>query len=200
MSIHLRRFYWSKRLYRQLLRRIRPRYLLLITAYFNYPIVAAAKELGITVVEFQHGVIDRHHSGYSWTAYARPYKAAMPIPDRLFLYGRFWQDELAANGFWDRELRPVGSLRMDQYCQAQIERPAREKLFVVTTQNIDADPLIAFLKDFVALARERLAFRLVIKLHPGEYDKNRWMVVRGSSGGRVQRVVPALCEIRDKVV
>ena len=58
-----------------LLKRIRPR-ILFVADPGEYAIVAAAKELGVKVIELQHGINDRYHCGYAWTRYALPYKLA----------------------------------------------------------------------------------------------------------------------------
>jgi hypothetical protein len=165
-------FYWSKKLYTWLLRRVRPAYVFSVDGYGEHSIMAAAKELGIQVIEFQHGFLDRHHSGYSWTSYALPYKARMPIPNQIFLYGEHWQQELAINGFWQNELHSVGSLRLDQYRQNTNKSENGECTLVLTTQGIDVEKVIGFIADFLKLAEGRLPLRLNIKLHPG-YEANK---------------------------
>lgn len=158
-------FYWSKRLYAWLLRRIQPEYLL-VADPSEYNIVAAAKERGIKVVEFQHGLVYRHHPAYAWSTYALDYKASMPIPERIFLYGKYWQEELAATGFWREELCPVGSLRLDQYRKLRATKKDEVCIIVLTAQGTDTAQLIAFISDFLKKAEGRLAFHLTIKLHP----------------------------------
>lgn len=165
-------FYWSKKLYTWLLRRIQPQYLLLVTAYADHAPVAAAKALGIEVIEFQHGLIDPQHAGYSWSPYALSYKATMPIPDRIFLYGKFWQQELLPNGFWaETQLCPVGSLRLDRYRKEVGTTSGESCHLVVTTQGIDTERLIEFLTEFLALVQGQLKVRLTFKLHPAETSK-----------------------------
>ena len=180
-------FYWSKKLYGWLFHRIQPEYLLLIDAYDDHAVVAAAKEQGIQVVELQHGFLNRHHVGYSWSEYALPYKDQMPIPDRIFLYGEYWKQELAVNGFWGKELRVVGSLRVDEWRQREIKRDETCSL-VVTTQHLDTERLIAYLSDFVEIASRRLDFRLYIKLHQGEPSKAPYEKVFGTNK-RVQVIL-----------
>ena len=111
----LRLYYWRKRFYKNLLSRLNPKVVLLQVAYTNHALIAAAKELNIKTIEFQHGIVDRHHPGYSWLAQAINYKMQMPIPDLIFLYGDYWKDELSVNGFWKKELRSIGSLRLDDH-------------------------------------------------------------------------------------
>lgn len=176
ISTQLANFYWSKQIYKLFFQRIRPRYLLLTTAYRYYAPVAAAKELGIQVIEFQHGLVDRYHNGYSWSENAVPYKGSMPIPDKLFLYGDYWKDELSMRGFWDSEVITVGSLRMDSFRQnARLREITDRTTLIVTTQNIDIQPLIDFFCRFFELARDRLDCRVIFKLHPGENDKSRYL-------------------------
>jgi hypothetical protein len=166
IALLLRNFYWSKKLYSWFLRRIAPEYLL-VADPGEYNIIAAAKEQGIKVIEFQHGFIDRHHSAYSWSAYALDYKELMPIPDRIFLYGEYWKQELSANGFWDDTLCVVGSLRMDQYRKLKAATHKGEVCaLVLTTQGLDVEKTIAFMADFLEAATGHLNVRLYIKLHP----------------------------------
>lgn len=164
----LRYFYWCKKLYAWLFDRIRPKYLLLADAG-EFVIIAAAKEKGIKVFEFQHGSTYRYHSGYSWTSYALDYKGKMPIPDRILLYGEHWKKEMEANGFWREELCPVGSIRLDQYRNISAIHKTTDRALctiVLTTQGIDTQKLIAFIADFLTITRRQLKFRLYIKLHP----------------------------------
>ena len=161
----LSRFHWQKRLFRIVLGRIKPRCLLLASVC-DYHITAAARELGVKVIEFQHGLTHRHHPGNSWSRYAVPYKASMPLPNRMLLYGSYWQRELAVNGFWNDELYAVGSVRVDSYRRQSSQRRDDLCTMVVTPQGIDTERLIAFLVEFVRLAEGRLKYRIHIKMHP----------------------------------
>ena len=164
--LRLRYFYWLKQLYSRLLQRIRPAYLLTADGG-EHALVAAAKELGIIVVELQHGLIDRYHSGVSWTSYALPYKARMPIPDQVFVYGEHWKQELDTNGFWGESLRTVGNSRLDQYRErAMVTHSTKLCHLLLTTQGIDIEALIVFIASFLDIARGRLDLCLSIKLHP----------------------------------
>jgi hypothetical protein len=172
----LTKYYWTKRIYGSLIAFIKPQILFLQVAYTNHALVAAAREVNIPVIEFQHGVIDRHHPGYSWTGYASCYKNQMIIPNRLFVYGDYWQKELSDNGFWDNELRPVGSLRIDQYRNRPVliddEKNLshnKTKKIIVTTQALDVERLISFIVEFLEIITTPV--ELFIKLHPREYNR-----------------------------
>ncbi len=126
---------------------------------------AAAGELGIRSIELQHGINDRNHYAYSWTAYAIPYKRKMPIPNRLLLYGEHWRREMDAYNFWGDALRVVGGLRVDQY-RRRLRNVQRETVpTMVLTTGHDRDGLIQFLLDCVPhLVGKNV--QIWIKLHP----------------------------------
>jgi hypothetical protein len=75
-------------LYRALLRRRRIKTVYVVVAYFHQHIVGAARDLGIRVVELQHGAISPFHLGYSYPG--RPVVADQP--DELWCFGSYWTD------------------------------------------------------------------------------------------------------------
>ena len=166
----LQHFVASKRVYRALVRRVRPAYVLVVECT-EYALIAAARELGSCAIEVQHGVSDRTHAGYGWTEYAVPYRATMPLPDRLLLHGEHWKRELDAGGFWGDSLRVVGSPRIDRFRQMARARPQEGPVLLFTTQGLDTARVTAFLREFLELAEARVPVRLMIKLHP-QHDSN----------------------------
>jgi hypothetical protein len=163
----------SRRLWRMALKRLSPK-AVLIGDSNEYGTVAAAKDLGIPVVEMQHGINDRYHAGYSWTRYALPYKKCMPVPDRLLLYGTHWRDELAAGGFWGDSLRVVGSPQIDRHRRLAGDRTTGPRTILFTGQGIDTGRVAQFLREFLNLAADQ-NIRLVVRRHPFyEVDKTRY--------------------------
>jgi hypothetical protein len=148
----------------------------MIDAYNNYAIVAAAKEKKVKVVEFQHGLVYKHHPGYSWTDYALPFKPHIALPDQIYLYGDYWKNELQSNGFWENELFSIGSLRLDYYRKQRESRKQSDICkIVVTTQGLDIDRLSNFLIEFLDVISKQLPVHLYIKLHPREHNKQPYL-------------------------
>ncbi|TCC19695.1 hypothetical protein [Kribbella speibonae] len=75
-------------LYRALLKKHRITTVFLVVAYFHQHIVGAARDLGIRVVELQHGAISPFHLGYSYPG--QPVVADQP--DELWCFGSYWTD------------------------------------------------------------------------------------------------------------
>lgn len=168
-AFRLRRFYWAKRVYRWLLKRISPKFVLYEDTG-SFSLCAAAQELGIKAIEFQHGVFGRHHPAVL-PAWALPYKGKLIVQDKLFLYGEFWKAEIAANGFYGDELCVVGSARIDRYRIKRREYKSKENdggpyKLLVTTQGFAVSELVGMLSRFISLVHRELDYRLFIKLHP----------------------------------
>lgn len=60
--------------------------------------VAAAKSLGLPVVEVQHGMFSHDEPDYAWLHAHRGAGRAMPLPDAIIVFGPLWKRELARNG------------------------------------------------------------------------------------------------------
>lgn len=189
----LEAFYWRKRLYSWLLGRIRSKFFFTADGYSDHAAIAAAKERGLTVCEFQHGGFIKGGPEYGWSAaYAASYRERMPVPDRIFLYGDYWKEQLAVDAFWQGSLFAVGNLRMDKYRKRKAEFQARHKgeafKIVATAQGVDTLKLIAFLNDFLQLAAGKLETDLFIKLHP-VYESDKEIYERAFPANRQVRVI-----------
>lgn len=170
VMISLASFHWLRRLYRTLLRWLNAPFLLLLET--DHAPIAAARELGMQVIELQHGSYPRYYPAKSWSRYALPYKTRMPLPHRIFTYGPYWSGELAALGFWQDELRSVGSVRIDQYRAQKAQRADELCCIAVTTQGMDTQRLIAFMDEFIRLAEGRVPCRVYFKMHPRYHNSH----------------------------
>lgn len=167
-------FYWGKKFYRWLLQRTLPEKILTADPG-EYLISAAAKELGIPVIEFQHGLTSRdYNSFYSWTEYANPYKKCMPVSDAICLYGEYWKKDLEATGFWKEELHITGSILLDSFQCKSKDKKSDVCNIVLTSQGLDREELITMIQDFAWEAESDKEFRynLTIKMHP-VYDPDK---------------------------
>jgi len=100
----------ERRLFDLLLRKVKPKALLL-SAYYGYiPAIKAARDLGITVVEVQHGAIGKEHPAYNVNvAIDKSY-----FPDYLLVFGRKELETFDNPRFIEPEnVYPVGSFYID---------------------------------------------------------------------------------------
>jgi hypothetical protein len=161
----LRRFVANKRVYRSILRRVGPQFVL-VADPGEHALIAAAKEHGSSVLELQHGVADASNASYVWPSAAKSHRARMPIPDRLLLWGEHWRRELDREGFWGDSLRVVGSPRLDRYRQHAVGRSHDRCTILFTTQGLDVGLVSRFLSEALNQVIPEVPLRLFVKLHP----------------------------------
>lgn len=171
----LRHFHWSKLMYAWLLRRIGPEYVLTADTG-EFAIWAAAKELGIKTVEFQHGIFTPHHPD-ALPALAARYRNNLILTDKLLLYGEYWKEQLEANDLCTPSLVVVGNPRIDRFRPTRANYLASRQScdrcnLVLTTQGHDRERLIAFIAGFLRDIEGKYDYTLSIKLHPA-YDQTK---------------------------
>lgn len=171
----LRRFYWTKRFYRWLFMRIKPAFVLTANTG-EFAIWAAAQALGITTVDFQHGVFTHSHPDtISRDVMDGP--ADFIIPKMMLLYGDYWLTELKKMHDVGAKLVPVGHHQIDRFRKIRLARiqdlrTEQQCRVLLTTQGVDQANLIIFMSKVLALAQGRMNLSLVIKLHP-VYDPDK---------------------------
>jgi hypothetical protein len=160
-----------RRLFQHLLRRLDVRALVLTYGPGRAGEIAAAKEIGIPTVELQHGVVSAHCPDYAWPAEYLPFKAELPFPDRMALFGPMFCREIMRSGFWtENEVSAVGSSATAYYRQdARMHtRRAGPHRLLFMTQSTVRDAAIGFWRAFLSDAREASEIELLFKVHSEE--------------------------------
>ncbi|GAA3145240.1 hypothetical protein GCM10010530_76140 [Kribbella aluminosa] len=139
-------------LYRALLKKHRIETVYLVVAYFHQHIVGAARDLGIRVVELQHGAISPFHLGYSYPG--RPDVADQP--DELWCFGSYWTDVADL---------PAG-MRTKVTGAPFLPAPApKQDRVVFLSQGTIGTELIRVAE---AVARQHPELEVLYRLHPSE--------------------------------
>ena len=89
-TIHILNFTYDYKKYTELFKKRKPKIVFVVVAYENQAIVAAAKDLGITAVELQHGTITDYHLGYSYPKKTRLNGEIKYFPDKILTFGDYW--------------------------------------------------------------------------------------------------------------
>ena len=162
-SARLHLFRSNSKRYKTLLKRLQPKKIYVVVAYFGWgALIKAAKDLGIEVVEIQHGVFSRYHLGYSYPGRTGGLDY---FPDKLLIWGRYWS-EMSELPLAQSALVEFGF----EYFHRKRELFARtEKVqnqILVLSQGAVSQRLADLLLE---LAGQLLDYRIVYKLHPSEY-------------------------------
>jgi hypothetical protein len=159
---------WRVRLYRLVLKRLRPR-CVLVPNSGQFALFMAASSLGIPFVEMQHGIFSENHPD-SLPANALNYdQKSMLLPDLLTVYGAYWMDRLkdSALGRLAR-IRAVGAPLIESnrvLRQRQFSDNPDEPILTLTSQGVGVEHVADFVAAFLKLHPGPLQFN--IRLHPG---------------------------------
>jgi len=154
-------------LYRRFFEIASPREVYCVVAYSItwVPMIMAAKDCGAEVIELQHGTISRYHLGYSFPDTAtRPSLAY--IADRFYAWSDFWASAIDLP-FRKNAVRVFGYRHFDERRKKYdgVEKIPNQ-LIVISQGAIGSS-----LADLMLRHADELAeFKIVYKLHPGEYD------------------------------
>ena len=77
-------------LYIQLLKRIKPKLILLVNSLGKETLIEAGKILKIPTAELQHGVINNFHPTYAFNNGKRKYT----FPDYMLVWGDYWKENI----------------------------------------------------------------------------------------------------------
>ncbi len=155
--------YWQNRLYKILLRAIRPKTIFVIDTT-EFSLLSAAQDLGIKLVELQHGIFTRSHPRSLRPLYAE--SAELLYPSALGLYGDFWKRELQETAIGKKGLiQVVGNPLLEKYRKQREGRMSpSSRSIIITTQPFDLASMRDFFKEFLGLTQENM--KVIFKLHP----------------------------------
>ncbi|MGJ3510069.1 hypothetical protein [Enemella sp. A6] len=128
-----------------------------VVGYFQQHWVGAAQDLGIEVIELQHGVISPYHLGYSYPG--RP--AVGQHPDQLWAFGSFWPETVDLPG--GMSSRVIGAAHLPRDLPHRVERDPN--LVLVLSQGTVSSRLGSWA---MALRAQRPDLHVVFRLHPSE--------------------------------
>ena len=147
--------------YYLLLKFKRAKKVILVVSYYNMPLVFAAKNLGIEVIEMQHGVVSQYHLGYHY-----PYYKTDFFPDKFYIFSDFWRDSAQ---YPKCDIKTVGN----SFLYTKKEKKEKEKnTILIVSQTTIAYKLKTLL---LSNLKELDDFKIYFKLHPNEfnnYEKN----------------------------
>lgn len=148
-------------LYKRVLKRVQPKLVILVCSYGKENFIEACKQNKIPVVELQHGVITKYHTGYS---YEKETAEKILFPDFLFTFGEFWKETI--NYPIEKEkIISVGYPELENQKEAVKNIPKKKQILIISQPGSGVS-----LSEFVVkLSKEKdLNYNIVYKLHPGE--------------------------------
>jgi len=167
-----KRIDYAMQCYKRLFEKIQPKIIFLNCASYggmNAVIIKAAKQMGIKVGEFQHGVITKLHPAYNYGAAVfnnEGYKEY--LPDYLLTYGDFWNEQVTIPSkkvtignphFWFN----YNSFKTNAAVKTKGEKT---KKILIVSQGTVTDINVDLAKKLSGMLNSN--YKIVFRLHPGE--------------------------------
>ena len=166
MSTHILNFQYDYKKYVELFKKRKPKMVFVVVAYENHAVVAAAKSLGIEVIELQHGTITYYHLGYSYPKKTRLNGEIPYFPDKILSFGDYWMDEKMSP--INREnIIPVGFSYFESQSRDFINLDVIDNQILFISQGVIGKYLSKLAFEF---AKSNNDLKIIYKLHPGEYE------------------------------
>lgn len=152
-----------------------------VSAYSNSEVCAVLKQMGVQVIEVQHGLIGSTHRGYNYSIK----NPLLPTPHQVSVYSDFWKQELQAAGYFSSE-QIVINQRL-KYKLAQYENIAFDFQYIVFTgQGLLQEKIIDFISEFDSIKSK---LHLVYVPHPNEDAEYISRIMTATKSDRVHFVL-----------
>lgn len=143
---------------------LRPSCVRLIVWYGKEAVVAAAKSLGVEIVDVQHGVVYPSHPFYNVKSINEEVDRGFLLPDKCFVYGEYWRTLLIEAGWHPDRVEVVGYFLDILPCQSESNT---QKYVLYTSQPHSSEIIIAHIRSIHSSLKSR-GMRAIIARHPAE--------------------------------
>lgn len=166
MTTHILNFEHDFKKYVDLFKKRNPKMIFVVVAYENHAIVAAAKSLGIKVIELQHGTITDYHLGYSYPEKTRLNGEIPYFPDMILSFGDYWMSE-DTSPIGRKNIIPIGFSYFQYQSKDFINLSVIDNQIIFISQGVIGKYLSQVAFEFAKTNRN---LNIIYKLHPGEYE------------------------------
>ena len=149
-------------IYKKLLKRIKPKIVIVIVSYGKENFIEVCKEMNILVIELQHGVISKYHVGYS---YEGKKARKETFPDYFFTFGDYWS--LVVNfPVESKRIISTGYPFFENQKKAYKSTKKKNQILFISQPTSGGETLSKLAAELSNL--EHFDYHVVYKLHPRE--------------------------------
>lgn len=142
----------------------------LVCHYHNEGKIWALREAGVEIVEMQHGLISETDIFYCFPENIKDYRNRMLFPDKILVWGEYWQEVLSKGFEFDRsQIINTGFFPVQEKSMPDDELLSflkEDKLKVVVCTQVSLHKY--FIEYINWLANEDDQIQIVVKPHPSE--------------------------------
>ena len=164
LKTHILNFQYDYKKYVELFKKRNPKMVFVVVSYENLAIVAAAKSLGIEVIELQHGTITDYHLGYSYPEKTRLNGEIPYFPDKILTFGDYWINAKTCP-ISKENIIPIGFSYFEEQSRDYMDIDAIDNQVLFISQGVIGKYLSHIAYEFAKSQKDKIIY----KLHPGEY-------------------------------
>ncbi len=177
-------FFEDFHFYYQLLSGQKVQRLVLTCHYHQEGLIAAAKLLGIEVVEAQHGLIATSDLYYVYPDFVEKISADCLFADKVLLYGNYWQKLLLQGAEYHKnQLHVVGDYVYKKQAISELKDiPKEDAIFIGSQKNL-ADEYLGYIRHLhKTLRTSNTAWKIIVKTHPLEKEVAKYQELAALEG------------------
>jgi len=184
-------------LYKKLLIQLNPKIIFINCASYGNKanLIKIAKNLGIKVGEFQHGLISSQHPAYNCSKAlfnSKEYKNY--IPDYILTYGEYWNNCITLPTFKISIGNPhydsmINKYTLNKYTLTETDKKVKEKKMniLLVSQGTITNIFVEIAKKLSEII-DKNKYQIIFRLHPGEVPfENRWEVLKNISSIKISK-------------
>ena len=158
-------FLISYSLYKDLFQKIKPKEIYIVVGYSKPEVIKAAKDLGIKVIEFQHGIFSKYHLGYSYPNHKQKLDY---FPDEFWVWNNYWKN-LIKFPISEENIKIYSFKYLDELKKKYKGIKKKKNQLIVLGQDGLTDKMAKKILDNINFFDK---FDIIFKLHPKEYNNN----------------------------
>ena len=160
----VKNFSISYPIYKKILQKTSPKEIYVVVSYGRSELIKAAKDLGIKVIEFQHGTYSKYHLGYSYPNYQDNLDY---FPNEFWVWSEYWKNLI------DFPIKKENiKVFPFKYLELEKKKYSLQKIknqMLVLCQGGLTDGIAKKILDNLERFKQ---YKLIFKLHPEEYGKS----------------------------
>jgi len=159
-----KRIKYRKKYFSQLIDKINPKIIFLEDAHYGGEsyMIKWAKERGIIIAEFQHGVVSKTHPAYNYgEAILNSEEYKKYTPDYFLTYGEYWNNQINIPG----KAYVVGNPHFHESIKRYKDIEEEKGIILIVSQWTLTEEFVEIAKFLANNLKDK---KIVFKMHPGE--------------------------------
>ena len=169
------RYKYTYNYFARMVKSVNPK-IIIEVVYYNFENMVmneVAHDLGVKVIELQHGVTGRYHCAYNFASCFE----VKQLPDEVWFFSEAWANSVRLPSYVKR--KSVGFHHFDEMREKYKIKEKRNSIIFISSGTVGNSLSLFAVEAIQYIRHNNLNYELIYKLHPGEYsswkEKYPWL-------------------------